>query len=85
MLSTISEPPAFSQTKLSGKTGNIPALACHIPQSGALVIRDQVRDHDVATPALLGHKEPASIIEPFRACRGFGCDELVIYGIRELA
>ena len=40
-------------------------LFCH--RSGALVIQDQVRDHDVATPALLCHKEPAPIIGPFRA------------------
>ena len=26
-----------------------------------------IRDHDVATPALLCHKEPALIIGPFRA------------------
>ena len=31
------------------------------------VIRDQVRDHDVNTPALLCHKESAPIIGPFRA------------------
>ena len=30
-----------------------------VTQSGALQIRDQVQDHDVATPALLCHKEPA--------------------------
>ena len=68
-----------------------------------------IRDHDVATPALLCHKEPAPIIGPFRAWkppipyalknqRGAGVfcvqkplvgdfryDELVLYGIRELA
>ena len=37
-----------------------------------------VQDHDVATPALLCHKEPELV-------GGFGCDELVLYGIRELA
>ena len=88
-----------------------------VGQSGALVIRDQDRDHDVAPPALLCHKEPAPIKGPFCAWKppipyaiknqrgaskippnamgvfcvpkplvgGFGCDELVLYGIRELA
>ena len=43
--------------------------------------------HDVAMPALLCHKEPArskqSVPKPLVG--GFGCDELVLYGIRELA
>ena len=38
--------------------------------------------HDVATPALLCHKEPARR-KPLVG--GFGCDELVLYAIRELA
>ena len=45
--------------------------------------------HDVATPALLFHKEGgASKIPPMGVLafqNGFGCDELVLYGIRELA
>ena len=37
-------------------------------QSGALVIRDQVRDHDVSMlESLLCHKEPEPMIGPFRA------------------
>ena len=31
------------------------------------LIRDQVRDHDVAPTAVLCHKEPAPIKGPFRA------------------
>ena len=37
--------------------------------------------HDVATPALLCHKEPARRVP---VVGGFGCDELVLYGIKEL-
>ena len=33
------------------------------------VTRDHVRDNDVATPALLCHKEPVPIIGSFRAWR----------------
>ena len=36
-------------------------------QSGALVVQDLLRDHEIAAPAHLCHKEPAPIIGPFRA------------------
>ena len=37
------------------------------PEWTTAVIRDQVRDHDVASQAILCPKEPAPIIGPFRA------------------
>ena len=45
------------------KTAVTPALVLGCGQSGVLLVRDQ----DVATPALLCHKEPAPIIGPFLA------------------
>ena len=69
-------------------------------QPGPLSLVEEFRDltligrelHSVAPPALLCHKEPARIKQkPLGLCvpktlvGGFGCDELVLYGIRELA
>ena len=52
----------------------------NITEWSTAVIRDQVRDHDVAMPALLCHKEPVPIIGPFRAWK-----PPIPYAIRELA
>ena len=62
-------------------------LFCH--RSGALVIQDQVRDHDVAMPALLCHEEPAQgtqsllyLGQNIPDMGGIFCLSLVLYGIR---
>ena len=39
-------------------------IYCQAAEWTTAVIRDQVRDHDVATPPLLCHKEPTPVIGP---------------------